>query len=191
MRHTPALILSALLIAGCATSKPPPAAEPKAAPPPAAEPPPAHQNEAPAPKPAAKATLTMDLPGGWARIPPGMIGADDADGAFINPEKKGMILLAILPTEEDPKAGAEKMHKVLTDGGWKTTKIAVSEDGNLATFSCSKKDADGNNKGRIALRRVSGAGMSKTLMFMGRWPAANDATLSKDIDAIVASAAFK
>jgi glucose/arabinose dehydrogenase len=199
MRHTPALILAASLLAACASTKAPPAAEPKAATPaPAAEPPPAHQNETPPTPPKAKKTLQMKIPGGWARIPPSMVGApEDIDAVLLNPPKKGMILVDVYATRDKSAAEeAEETRKAVTQGkGVKAGKVEKSADGNLAWFTWNNPAA-GEGKpqcGKVVVRHIPKTADTAdvTVELLGMWDKANNKENAKDLDEAAASFSYQ
>lgn len=201
MRHTPALILTAALLAACASNKPPTAAEPKAAPAapaPAAEPPPAHQNETPPTPPKAKKTLQMKIPGGWARVPPSMLGApEDIDAVLMNPPHKGMILVDIYGTRgKSASEEAEETRKVLLQNkGMKVTKVEKSADGNLAWFTWSNPAAKEGRpeRGKVAIKHIPKTDDTPdvTVEMLGMWDTSHDKENAKDLDEALASFSFQ
>jgi glucose/arabinose dehydrogenase len=194
MRPTLSLLLGALLLTACAASpKPPPqAAAPQPAP--AAEPPPAKQNETPPTPPKAKKTLGMKIPAGWARIPPGMVGApEEIDAVLMNPPTKGMILVDIYETREKSAAQEAEATRmaVLQNKGVKAGKVETSADGNLAWFTWQSPNAEEGKpaRGKVAVRHIpkTEGTADVTVELLGMWGKEGNKENAAALDEAIAS----
>lgn len=188
MSKTALIALFSVVLAACAHNQnPPPAASP--------EPPPGHQADAPPPAPAAPAPAPSPAPSGgrfsltpaagWVGLPSSMVPEGMA-AVIANPAQGAMLMIMVeAPATMTANDAATQLRASLASppNAWTCSAVTAWPDANGASFTASQ----GDQRGKLTVRRMHES-PSVNILFMGRWPAANEAAMRADYDAMVSGA---
>lgn len=128
-------------------------------------------------------------------MPPAALGAPaQVDGAFIQPERKALILLDLYKNRgHTPAQEAEATSKMIFDGA-KISPITTSADGKRASFTWSKATPKGQkpdgspNRGKVVVLSLP---EDQYVELIGFWTAQTDKDCAKDMDAMADSATME
>ncbi len=136
----------------------------------------------------AQSPLLLTLPDGWQRSAPGD-APEGIDSALMNETLRAAILVAIYPTvQAGPRQAVAHVAASLAEKGATVSEITVAEDGLSASFTWSSAE---NGMGGKMVAKVLTDLPQLSVMFMGIWPAANDAAAAAALDSVAASARLR